>query len=120
MKFIKACSALLLISFLFASCLDNADDSDRNEISSIDSPSSGANNSNQDNSNANQNNARALLYDDGDSTYCAAFYWYTHYKGELLDPDYIHWYPPKLYSGELPSSTSFGIMNSRIRNYERQ
>ena len=64
MKFIKACSALLLISFLFASCMDNADDSDNNEISSIDSPSSGANNSNQDNSNANQDNARALLYDD--------------------------------------------------------
>lgn len=60
MKFIKACSALLLISFLFASCMDNADDSDNNEISSIDSPSS----ANQDNSNANQNNARALLYDD--------------------------------------------------------
>lgn len=57
MKFIKACSALLLISFLFASCMDNADDSDNNEISIIDSPSSGANNSNQD-------NARALLYDD--------------------------------------------------------
>lgn len=64
MKFIKACSAFFLLSFLFASCMDNADDSDNNEISSIDSPSSGANNSNQDNSNANQNNARALLYDD--------------------------------------------------------
>lgn len=66
------------------------------------------------------NECWALLLDDGISTYCAAFYWYTHYKGELLDPDYMHWYPPKLYSGELPSSTSFGIMNSRIRNYERQ
>lgn len=30
MKFIKACSALLLIFFLFASCMDNADDSDNN------------------------------------------------------------------------------------------
>lgn len=114
MKFIKACSAFFLLSFLFASCMDNAGDSDNSEISSIDS-SSGANNSN-----ANQSNARALLYDDGDSTYCAAFYWYTHYKGELLDPDYMHCYPPKLYSGELPTSTNFGIMNSRIRNYERQ
>lgn len=66
------------------------------------------------------NECWALLLGDGISTYCAAFYWYTHYKGELLDPDYMHWYPPKLYSGELPSSTSFGIMNSRIRNYERQ
>ena len=64
MKFIKACSAFLLISFLFASCMDNAGDSDNKEVSSIDSPSSGENNSNQDNSNANQNNARALLYDD--------------------------------------------------------
>ena len=63
----------------------------------------------------------ALLLDDGISTYCAAFYWYTHYKGELLDPDYMHWYPPKLYSGELPSNTNFGIMNSsRIKDYKRQ
>lgn len=66
------------------------------------------------------NECWALLLDDGISTYCAAFYWYTHYKGELLDPDYIHWYPPKLYSGELPASTNFGIMNSRIKDYERQ
>lgn len=66
------------------------------------------------------NECWALLLDDGISTYCAAFYWYTHYKGELLDPDYIHWYPPKLYSGELPASTNFRIMNSRIKNYERQ
>lgn len=66
------------------------------------------------------NECWALLLDDGISTYCAAFYWYTHYKGELLDPDYIHWYPPKLYSGELPASTNFRIMNSRIKDYERQ
>lgn len=66
------------------------------------------------------NECWALLLDDGISTYCAAFYWYTHYKGELLDPDYINWYPPKLYSGELPASTNFGIMNSRIKDYERQ
>ena len=37
--------------------MDNADDSDNNEISSIDSPSSGENNS-------NQNNSRALLYEE--------------------------------------------------------
>lgn len=66
------------------------------------------------------NECWALLLDDGISTYCAAFYWYTHYKGELLDPDYIHWYPPKLYSGKLPASTNFGIMNSRIKDYKRQ
>lgn len=44
MKFIKACSAFFLLSFLFASCLDNAGDSDK-------SGSSG-------------NNARALLYEE--------------------------------------------------------
>lgn len=44
MKFVKACSALLLISFLFASCMDNADDSDSNS--------------------SNSNNSRALLYEE--------------------------------------------------------
>lgn len=71
-------------------------------------------------SSSTNNECWALLLDDGISTYCAAFYWYTHYKGELLVPDYMHWYPPKLYSGELPASTNFSIMNSRIKDYERQ
>lgn len=44
MKFIKACSAFFLISFLFASCMDNVGDSDNNS--------------------SNQNNARALLYEE--------------------------------------------------------
>ena len=44
MKFIKACSAFFLISFLFASCMDNAGDSD--------------------NSGSSGNNARALLYEE--------------------------------------------------------
>lgn len=44
MKFIKACSAFFLISFLFVSCMDNAGDSD--------------------NSGSSGNNARALLYEE--------------------------------------------------------
>lgn len=44
MKFIKACSAFFLLSFLFASCMDNAGDSD--------------------NSGSSGNNARALLYEE--------------------------------------------------------
>ena len=44
MKFIKACSAFFLISFLFASCMDNVGDSD--------------------NSGSSGNNARALLYEE--------------------------------------------------------
>lgn len=44
MKFIKACFAFFLISFLFASCMDNAGDSD--------------------NSSSNSNNSRALLYEE--------------------------------------------------------
>lgn len=44
MKFIKACSAFFLLSFLFASCMDNAVDSD--------------------NSGSSGNNARALLYEE--------------------------------------------------------
>lgn len=44
MKFIKACSVFFLLSFLFASCMDNAVDSD--------------------NSGSSGNNARALLYEE--------------------------------------------------------
>lgn len=44
MKFIKACSAFFLLSFLFASCMDNAGDFD--------------------NSGSSGNNARALLYEE--------------------------------------------------------
>lgn len=56
MKFIKACSAFFLISFLFASCMDNAGDSDNSGTI--------GSNSSSGSSNANQNNARVLLYDD--------------------------------------------------------
>lgn len=56
MKFIKACSAFFLISFLFASCMDNVGDSDNSGII--------GSNSSSGSSNANQNNARVLLYDD--------------------------------------------------------
>lgn len=61
MKFIKACSAFFLISFLFASCMDNVGDSDNSGTIGSNS-SSGSSNANQND--ANQNNARALLYDD--------------------------------------------------------
>lgn len=56
MKFIKACSAFFLISFLFASCMDNVEDLFNN--GTLEPNSSSVSN------NENQNNARALLYEE--------------------------------------------------------
>lgn len=56
MKFIKACSAFFLLSFLFASCMDNVEDLFNN--GTLEPNSSSVSN------NENQNNARALLYEE--------------------------------------------------------
>lgn len=56
MKFIKACSAFFLLFFLFASCMDNVEDLFNN--GTLEPNSSSVSN------NENQNNARALLYEE--------------------------------------------------------